>query len=59
MKSLLLGALLLIAVADTVTGTQDGKYAGVLPWTVTDPTPFPWEGLTDDLDALLKVQVGH
>lgn len=56
MKSRLLGALLALWMAASATGVSGGKYAGVLPWTVADSTPFPWEGLQDDLDALLKVQ---
>lgn len=56
MRRLLLGAFVVLSILVSAESAYGGKYEGVLPWTVTDPAPLPWEGLQDDLDGLLKVQ---
>lgn len=53
----LLAVLLGLTLAVSAAAASEGRYVGVLPWEAANGTTFPWEGLHDDLDALLKVQV--
>jgi hypothetical protein len=59
----LIEALLLSSVAAGSHGNSShhsgvaGGGGGVLPWEIRSSEKLPWEGLEDDLDALLRVQV--
>ena len=57
MRAGLLGVWVALWIVAAAGGANGGQFTGVLPWTVADDAPFPWEGLHDDLDALLRVQV--
>jgi hypothetical protein len=51
-------AVIAILISLSLTpSSADGEKEGALPWEVTTPGRLPWEGLENDLDALLRVQV--